>query len=394
MTNTICMISCLHPLQDDRIYWKEALSLKNHGYEVIHIGVGSQNRDFISNEGIRLIEIARKRYFTNPFVDKLYRLLTFRPNIYKKILIQAELLNADVYHFHDLQLNRIGPKLKKLSHKPKVIYDVHEPYPVTISCTFTKWKLISYFYKLYGHYIENWENKRAGLYDLIIATEENVSSRFTEIVSEKKVEIIYNYTNLTPISSPIHKKEYDLIYTGSIRRIRGIIEIIESIKLIKQQIPEIKILIIGFMHEEWLASTLQNIIKSNKLEANVIIKESVPYNDIIDFYQQSKIGLAVFYDLPVHRTILPIKIFEYMAFGLPVITNNFGHMGKLTSENNTGVRIASVSPSDIATAAIKLLTDKKTYSEISKNCLSAAKEKYKWEIMENKLISIYKDLIE
>jgi hypothetical protein len=31
------MISSLHGLYDDRIYWKEALTLKHAGYDVIHL---------------------------------------------------------------------------------------------------------------------------------------------------------------------------------------------------------------------------------------------------------------------------------------------------------------------------------------------------------------------
>ena len=125
---SVCMISSLHGLYDDRIYWKEALSLKNHGYDVIHVTTGEDDLDFVSEHGIRLIQVKKKRYFRNPYLDILFRKITFRPDIYKKMFGICEALHADVYHYHDIQINRFSRKLKQLSHAPTLIYDVHEDF--------------------------------------------------------------------------------------------------------------------------------------------------------------------------------------------------------------------------------------------------------------------------
>ena len=64
------MISSLHGPFDDRIYWKEALSLRKCGFEIIHLCVGRQHRDFISDEGIRIIEIKKGRFSRNQSGDR------------------------------------------------------------------------------------------------------------------------------------------------------------------------------------------------------------------------------------------------------------------------------------------------------------------------------------
>jgi len=122
------MISSLHGLYDDRIYWKEAISLKNHGYEVIHVTTGEADLDFMSEHGIRLIQIKKKRYFRNPYLDFFFRKITFRQGVYKKIFSICAALKADVYHYHDIQINRLTRKLKMLPHLPVLIYDVHEDF--------------------------------------------------------------------------------------------------------------------------------------------------------------------------------------------------------------------------------------------------------------------------
>ncbi len=92
--SSVCMISSLHGLYDDRIYWKEALSLKNHGYDVIHVTTGEDDLDFVSEHGIRLIQVKKKRYFRNPYLDILFRKITFRPDIYKKMFGICEALHC------------------------------------------------------------------------------------------------------------------------------------------------------------------------------------------------------------------------------------------------------------------------------------------------------------
>lgn len=387
------MLSCLHGLFDDRIYWKEALSLQNNGYEVIHIGVGDQNRDFISEHGIRLIELSRKRYFTNPFLDKAFRTITFRPNIYKILYGIAAGIRADVYHFHDLQLNRIGPKLKSLPHKPNVIYDVHEPYPVTITNTKTRWKITALFYALYGNYIRHWESRKVRHYDKIIATEENVYERFNNILGEGKSAIIYNYTNLKPLPDEGIKKEFDLIYTGSIRSIRGVMQILEAVDILINSGKKLKMLFIGVIHEPDLEKKMKQFVASKVLQDHISIQASVPYTDITRYYSLSRIGLIIFQDLPVNRTILPIKLFEYMAFGLPVICSDFGHMVTYVKKEKCGIAVDPSDPLAISEAIVRLLEDQEFYSECSKNGRNAATQKYSWQIMETRLLRLYNNLL-
>jgi hypothetical protein len=54
------MLSCTHQAKDDRIYWKESLSLQRNGYQLTHIATGANDSDTVSQEGIRLIEVKKK----------------------------------------------------------------------------------------------------------------------------------------------------------------------------------------------------------------------------------------------------------------------------------------------------------------------------------------------
>lgn len=388
----VCMISCLHGLYDDRIYWKEALSLKKHGYDVTHIGISDTEFDIVSEHGIRLISIKRTRYYSNPYIDILYRKLTFKASLYKKIFEKAVSIEADVYHFHDYQINRIGKQLKELPHKPKVVYDVHEPYPVTVSTTYSTNPFKKLILKLYGIYIGYWEKSKAKYCDLIITTEANVKHMFEQQIKDVPVEIIYNYVDAKLIN---HNREkiYDFIYCGGIRRRRGIYEILQAFKQLNDRGIKFKALLIGTIHDQGLKEEINLFKKENKLDDVLEIKEFVPYNNIHEYYEISKIGLAIFNDEKVNNIIMPIKLFEYIVYGLPVIASNFGHMKEITLKNNTGLLVDPSDSDELFTSMEKLLVDKLLYHQLHDNCLHLSGVNFTWKIMEEKLINLYRNLL-
>ena len=387
------MLADSHGLYDDRIYWKEAVSLSHAGYEVHFILAADNDEDGITTEGIHYIKIKRKKYLRNRYLNYLVKHV-LPGGLYKKMLDAAKSIKADAYHIHDLKVNRIGIKLKRLPWKPKVIYDVHEPYPENIIDYVKTNGIFTILKKWYASYIRSWEEKCAAGYDFIITTEENMKARFSKVLPDEKVQIIYNYTNL-PInlnSATEQGKTWDAIYTGGITRLRGAMKILGAIKLATKEKTDLKVLFIGSYFPPELKSEMLGFIRSNNLENNIELHDSVPYLEVDDYYSRSKIGLGIFLPIPTHRIILQIKIFEYFNYGLPIIGSNFGHISRYIQENKAGLTVNPESEAEIAQAIISLINNKDLYDELSSNALKAS-EKYRWHLMEEKLLDIYYRLL-
>jgi glycosyltransferase involved in cell wall biosynthesis len=392
-TKRICMLADSHDLYDDRIYWKEAVSLSRAGYEVHYVLASDRSESGITNEGIRFIRIKKIIYFKNRYFNYLLKLL-LPGGLYKEMLNSADSIKADVYHLHDLKINLIGKKLKNLSWKPAVIYDVHEPYPENIIDYSPTSGLGTVIKKWYSAYIRRWENKCACKYDLIITTEENMRDRFRKFLPDDKVQIIFNYTNLENTGKLLDFKEkiWDAIYTGGITRLRGAMKILGAVRLAAKEKTDLKVLFLGTFFPPDLKMAMQEFIHSNNLENNVELHENVPYTQVADYYRKSRLGLGIFLPIPTHRIILQIKIFEYMNFGLPIIGSNFGHIERYINDNKAGLTVDPESEAEIAHALISILKNKNLYGELSMNALTAS-EKYKWHFMEDKLLGIYQKLL-
>ena len=390
----ICILSDTHGLYDDRIYWKEAISLKKAAYEVWHIFVGDKEERGTTKEGIHFVGLPKKTFSGKRIANFLLKKLS-PGNLYNKLLKEAAKTNADVYHLHDLKLNRIAKKLKELPHKPKLIYDVHEPHYENILDYFETKGISTFLKKKYAALIRRWEMKNARHFDFVITTEENVRERFRQYLPKDKVDIIYNYTNLQNARKNVdfEKKEYDAIYCGGITKFRGAWQILEAAKLAKEKKDDLQILFLGSWFPKELKNQMLAYLRENDLSQNVILHDNVPYARVCDFYNQSRIGLGIFLPILTHKIILQIKIFEYMNFGLPIIGSNFGHINDYIKNDKVGIAIDPEKPKEIANALLELLSHEDLYQQYSKNGMKAVDEKYNWELMEKKLLGIYGKLL-
>jgi glycosyltransferase involved in cell wall biosynthesis len=384
------MISCHHDLYDDRIYWKEAISLKNHGYEVIHVAVGAEDRDFLSEQGIRMILLKKDRFFRNPYLDILYHKLSFKPDIYRRLFEVCASYRADAYHYHDIQINRISKQLKELSHRPRVIYDVHEDYADLIRSSHPNYGLKWILASIYAPLLNHLELSRAKNCDVIIAAVDHLYNKFNKPGIGAKVHVIYNFTNLSPGSiKPFREKHYDAMYCGQINKNRGILQILAAVRILKKRMPDIRILLIGPVPDPGFKAFIHRMIATDTLHENVILHEAVPYSQMEGFFRDSRIGLGVFLPVSYFFYGIQIKTFEYMAFGMPVVCSNFGTMNRFITESNAGIPVNPLSPEEISNAIYRILHDEELYMKLGGNGMKAVKERYSWTSEEKKLVNIY-----
>ena len=88
----------------------------------------------------------------------------------------------------------------------------------------------------------------------------------------------------------------------------------------------------------------------------------------------------------------PLKLFEYISNGLPVVANDIGSWCSIIKENKIGI-LTDDNPKDFADGICTLLEDKELYQEIQQNILKLLNEKYNWKIyIQNTLLPMYKKL--
>lgn len=387
----ICHLSFNHGAFDDRIYWKELVSLKKAGYQPVHIAVGTEASDFISKEGIRIIIIRRRKKSKVAWLNRLIQAVVWKGTTLEAIFHVARLVQAAVYHYHDLQLNALTRQLKALPQKPKVIYDAHEAYHLLMLELVPKQPWQQLYHRMFINRAKAWERSAAGFCDHIFVTDPYSLQYFSSVVPKVPVSLLHNYSYFLP-DDGVLTPEYDIIYTGLMNRSRGIILILQAVLLLKKQFSGIKLLLIGPFEQEEFKNTVQTLVRESGLSENVCVHDPVPFSEIQAFYKKSRIGMGIFLPTPKYRTFIPIKLFEYMAFGLPVVFSDHGPSADLIRESRCGLLVDPLNPQAICHAITRLLNDEGLYRQMREAAKSAVAHRFNWDKEKEKLIGVYEGM--
>jgi glycosyltransferase involved in cell wall biosynthesis len=90
----------------------------------------------------------------------------------------------------------------------------------------------------------------------------------------------------------------------------------------------------------------------------------------------------------------PVKLFEYMAAGLPVVASNFPLWKEIVEGNRCGITVDPLDPKAIAQAIEYLLAHPEEARQMGENGRRAVEEKYNWEKEAEKLLALYKELVD
>lgn len=358
----ICHVSSAHNRNDARIYYKEILSLKKAGHTVCLIiadGFGNDTQKSIFDVGK-----PQNR------MDRVFR-------VQNKITKQAKKIDADIYHIHDPELLRFALRMKSLNKI--VIYDIHEDLPRQI---LTKKYII--FKRIFSGLFEYWENKKAKGIDYLITATDHIKKRFSKI--NPNTISIKNY----PISDElqeVNKKNKSLnsiCYIGGLSQARGTQEIIEV--CYDLQVP---LNIAG----RFLDKDFKRKISLSNAWKHANYHGFVQRDEIKNILEKSYLGVVTLYPMESYIHALPVKMFEYMSAGLPVIASNFPEWKHIIEKNNCGVCVDPCNLNEIKEAIKYLIDHPNEAAQMGENGRKAVLNKYNWSIEEQKLLSVYKKII-
>ncbi|WP_299186418.1 glycosyltransferase family 4 protein [uncultured Aquimarina sp.] len=362
----ICHLTSVHPRYDVRIFLKECVSLAKHDFDVTLIVADGMDDEI--NNNVRILGIKKPK-------SRLDRFINTSKHLYKKAIE----LDADIYHFHDPELMFIGKKLLKANKK--VVYDVHEDLPRQV---LTKPYLLKSIRKVLSFFIERVENHISKKFNYILTSTSHIKERFLEI--NKNSEVVYNYPFVEEfvdaMESSWEEKTDDVCYIGGISKVRGVYECIEALKYAK-----CNMILAGVFQPE----NYKNQLINSEGWKNVEYVGYVDRKRIVSILSKSKVGLVTLHPTLNYIDSLPVKMFEYMAAGIPVIASNFKMWEQIISTENCGFCVDPLNIFEIAEAIKRVLKNDAESMKMGERGKKAILEKYNWGIEENKLIKIYQE---
>ena len=356
----IVHLTTVHNPFDNRIFHRECRTLVEAGYEVVLLA--GHNRDE-SREGVEIRGLS-------PSSSRLARMTTGVARAFFK----AWGARADLYHFHDPELIPAALLLRLLGKR--VVYDIHEDNRTAIR---EREYLPAWLRALVAGVFALFESAAGRFFRLVLA-ERYYAERFPRGTT------ILNYARFPELDDArlANRPRADhprLIYTGNVKDYRGAHHHADLLG----HLPDAEVLLVGRC-DTGLAAQLQR----DRLHLEGV-GAYVPHERIVEHYlrEQWTAGLALF--PPGQHTLRKelTKLFEYMAYGIPILCSNFPNLRQIVETTNCGL---CVDPADgaAAAAAVRYLWEHPDEARrMGDNGRAAARKTFNWETQAAKLLQFY-----
>lgn len=371
MRKQVCHFSSAHQGLDVRIFHKECVSLATVGFDVHLIISANENEiEIAANKGVKIhaLPAAAGRFERMLFQAwRCYRI--------------AKSLKADIYHFHDPELIPYGIFLA-LSGK-KVIYDIHEDLPQDIM---TKEWIPLWIRKPISKIAGAIEYIGTRYFFSIAAATPFIAQRFKK--NTLHVTDINNFPlmdDLGGVSNWAQKKSV-VCYVGSIGKIRGIVEITQAIGLVQSAA---RLQLAGQFSQRDLQQRVQTLPGWQKIDELGFLDR----NGVRDVLARSIAGLVTLHPVINYIDALPVKMFEYMSAGIPVIASDFPLWRMIIVGNDCGIMVDPLNPIQIAEAIDYLVAHPEEAERMGSNGRKAVLERYNWPNEDKKLLKLYERVL-
>ena len=367
----IAHMTSLHARDDIRIFMKECRSLMDgaagHVHLIVMDGLGDAEADNVTILDCGFAPVGRLR-----------RALAGNWRMFRAARRGA----FDVLHFHDPELMLAAFALRLCRHK--VIYDVHEDLPRQLQ---SKDWIPQVLRRPVAGIVGTVEWIAARLFNRVVAATPTIASRFPE----HSTVTVQNFPILSELVTPLARPHIDrplaFAYIGGITRLRGAKEMLGALNLLAET-HKVSLRVAG----QFEPVTLQGELSQLPGWSRVNYLGWVGRKEVAALLSEVRAGLVVLHPLPNYVDAQPIKMFEYMAAGLPVIASDFPLWRQIVDGAGCGLLVDPLRLESIAEAMEWILDHPDEAEEMGRRGRVAIEQKYNWECESRKLLELYGEL--
>lgn len=365
----ICIISSVHLALDNRVFYRQARSLVRLGYQVTLIALHDRQE---VKDGVTIIPLPRRPRWQ-------------RPGLWWQLARLARATRADLYLFHDPELLVVAPVLRLVTGRPTV-YDIHEVYP--------DFFLVKDYLPVWVRYPLAWtfrwlEPLLARLNSGLIFADDEIARPFRHLPLPQTT--LFNFpgrplieagaaaTRTLPPRPPV------VLYLGGMERNRGTTLMIQAFRLVADALPEARLLLVGHFEPPALQVEVQQAAAAAGLAGHVLITGRVPFETIGAYLTQAAVGWVTWQPAPKNEKNIPTKLFEYMAYALPIVSSDLPSTRPFVEDGVNGYRVPADDPAAHAAALLRLLGDPGLAETLGRQGQTLAATRFNWDAMEQRL---------
>lgn len=383
------VVHAYYPLGETRVE-REAMALIDRGYEVDVICLRNAGERVVDTEdGVTIYRLPVKRHKGKGVAIQLIEYLSFFILAFFKLTALHLRRRYRVVQVHNLPDFLIFAALAPKLTGARLLLDLHdlmpEFYAARFGDTMTSWPV----------HLIRWQEKLSCRFaDHVVTVTELWRSVLVERgVPDEKSSVVMNvaddrifHQDVATNSSAPKNNHFHLIYHGSITQRYGIDLIIRAVHLVRNKIPQIHLTVHGAGEYR---NALIALVEKLHLEEQVNFSTHfVPTAELPKLISEANVGVVPYRRDVFTDGILPTKLMEYVALGIPVIAARTSAIAAYFDDR----MVQFFTPEDyedLADCIVTLYHDRERMVQLAQEA-DKFNQRYNWK----KLSAEYVDLIE
>lgn len=140
---------------------------------------------------------------------------------------------------------------------------------------------------------------------------------------------------------------FTVIYTGGVKLERGLKVALDAIEQLVPTMPDLLFVVVGTGHS---LDELKQVATHKRLNDHVRWTGWVDHKDMLGYIKLANVGVIPNFASDHTNRTIPNKLFDYMAFGIPVVASDAIPMKRIIDQTRCGTTFASGNAPDLARA--------------------------------------------
>ncbi len=367
----ICIVTTAHPIDDVRVNNKIAHAFRTAGFKVTWVGPGHAffDQDNYNRDGIefRLTPPIRGRF------DRLVSRFRVRR-------LAGTVKGVDVYYSPDPDSAPISVDLAR-RNGAKSVFDIHEIYHGT---NLDKW-LFGFRLQPVREFVRKGIARTCSRADLVMGVSDAVldpvfPDRSRRLVVRSCAPAWFANGPTADVCGEgrtrlrlMHGKGHLAYGTG---------KVLEALQIVKERGPQPSVVVMatGEPSKDPTIQALTPLAEGLGVLEALDIRKGVPLQEMPDILRSCDAGM-ISYGRGLGIDILPNRLFEYLALGLPVIAPAYAvEVAKILTAERCGLLIDFEDPTAIAEAILQLQNDQALCRAMGQRGKEGFLARHNWEV--------------
>jgi glycosyltransferase involved in cell wall biosynthesis len=181
-----------------------------------------------------------------------------------------------------------------------------------------------------------------------------------------------------------------IVFVGTFYEWQDISTLVEAFNTLHDKNSAARLILVG---DGVNKNKIQELVLRLGLEKAVTLTGSIPFEEVPYLLSAADITVAPYKKMDVEFWESPMKLFEYMASGAPLITSPIGQISEIIKDEENGLLVEPGDPGALALAMERLIDNPTLRDCLSQNARRQVERSFSWEKYSDRLENLIDEVL-